>query len=1393
MSNQCHNFKPCFNQRIYIYQKHTQMKKKLLLLPFILILGYVGLTSYSGGPGTSGLNLTTSGCGGGGCHTASTTTTVTIELDSAGISVPRYVAGQSYTIKIVGTNTGGLNLPGFGFQLTAENTAGSAMAGTLATAGLPASTHNVTVGAFHIFEHTAALAATTGGGATGSTYVQSIQWTAPATGFGTVKLVGVLNAVNLDGVTSGDQYKIANAVNLTEIVAPITGPSLSLCVGAQITLSDATTGGTWSNGGSSVASVNSAGVVTGLQPGTAVISYNAGSLGTATATVTVNALPNAGTITGSDSVCMGATISLADVTGVGTGTWSTTTPGITSVNPVTGIVGGVGPGVGSIKYTVVNSCGSVFTTHSVTVNPLPSAGVISGAGSVCAGASISLSDGASSGTWGVNFPSIATVNSSGVVTGLSGGTSVISYTVTTSCGIANALHTVNVNPTPTAGTISGTPTICQGTAFTFTDAGASGGGVWSSSATSVATVGFSNGIVHAVAGGLDTIRYTVVNSCGSDTAKYPVSVLLAPNAGTVSGHGTVCVGSFDTLVDAGSVGTGTWNTSAPGTATIDANGIITGLSAGTALISYSVVNTCGSLSTTPFTVQVQNPVTAGPISGSPSVCAGANTSLAGTSLGGVWISGTPTIATINGSGMVHGVAAGISTITYAVSNSCGVDTAYFPITVNPLPIAGTLSGANTVCMGAITSLTPTVGGGSWSSTVTTVATVASGNVTGVLAGNTIISYTVSNGCGNAAATHPMTVNPLPVGGNITGSATVCVGATLTFGETSGGGSWSVNPTTLATIVSGTGAITGVQAGNVIVTYTVNNSCGTATANRTMTVNPLPVTGTISGTSVFCAGTSVTLSETSSGGGWSSGSPGIATVDPLSGMVTGLSGGTAVISYGVSNTCGTLYATYTVNITPATTAGTITGSSLPCIGLPNTLSDAIGSGTWSVNPATVATIDPNGVVYGVSIGTATATYTVMDGCGTASAFYTLSVGNSATIAPITGANAVCEASLLTLSDISGGGSWSSSNPAVATVDASGVVSGVSGGVTIISYSVITGCGTGLDTQSVTVTPLPNAGFISGASTLCQSGSVSLSETVTGGVWSSSPSTVATVNASGVVTGLSGGVVVIAYTSTTGCGTNLAAHTMTISPLPAIGTITGLSSECQGTSVTLTSSVTGGVWHASNATANVSVNGVVTGVSFGIDTIYYNRTNACGTSGASFIDTIYPTSLVGGISGADTVCQGDTIHLSVLILGGAWTTTNTNAFTTPTGDIVGVTPGSDTIVYTITNMCGTYSASLHMVVRSSAACAAGVPDLQGRLSGISVYPNPASGIFTVEIPETNEQAIITIYDVVGKAVETRAVDSSNGSKTTFNLSSVAPGSYIIKVQAGDKNYREKIVIR
>jgi trimeric autotransporter adhesin len=510
-------------------------------------------------------------------------------------------------------------------------------------------------------------------------------------------------------------------------------------------------------------------------------------------------------------------------------------------------------------------------------------------------------------------------------------------------------------------------------------------------------------------------------------------------------------------------------------------------------------------------------------------------------------------------------------------------------------------------------------------------------------------------------------NTIPTGAtlyspnSILGTKTVCAGSTTTLSSSTSGGTWSSSATSVATVGSGTGVVSGVAAGTTTISYTTSGSTSTAT----VTVYATP--SAISGATSVCVGSAVTVTDATSGGTWSGGSTTVATIGSGTGTITGVASGSTSITYSLSTGCSAT-AAITVNAAPSA----ISGSSGVCAGGTTTLTDS-GSGVWSSGSTTVATVgSTTGTVTGVLAGTTNITYTLSTGCR-ATKVITVSASPSA----ITGTTTICAGSTTTLSNSLSGGVWSSGATGVATVGTgSGIVTGVSAGTAIISYT--TSCGTAMTT--VTVGTTATAGSISGATTVCIGSSISLTDGVSGGTWSSGSTSVAVVNTSGTVTGVSAGVATISYTVTSGCGSAVATFNVTVSASPSAGTLTGSSSVSVASTITLSSTVSGGTWSMTNGNATISTAGVVTGVTAGADTAIYSVSNSCSTVTATKAITI--NNAVAPITGVTTICAGTTTTLSDTTAGGTWSSGTTSVATvgSATGIVYGVAGGTSNITYT-----------------------------------------------------------------------------------------------------------------
>ena len=1045
--------------------------------------------------------------------------------------------------------------------------------------------------------------------------------------------------------TSTVTYELATGCLATTIVTVNPNPNAitgidSVCVGLTTSLSSTTAAGTWSSSNGDVAVGTTGGattIVTADIAGTSTVTYELATGCLATTIVTVN--PNPNPITGIDSVCVGLTTSLSSTTA--SGAWTSSATGVATAGTTTGATSsilGVSSGNSTITYKLTTGC---LATSTVTVNPNPNP--ITGIDSVCVGLTTSLSSTTLGGTWSSSNTDIAYTNGSNTttVTGDFSGTSTITYELTTGC-IAKSIVTVNPNPNA----ITGIDSVCVGltTSLSTTTAG----GTWSSSNTSIATAGTTTGATSAITGvaaGTATITYTLITGC---ITTYGVTVNGDPSS--ITGTDSVCVGLTTTLnsTPAG----GVWSSSNTNVNIGSSTGVVTGEFAGTSAISYTLFTGCSNPTSTIVTVN-PNP---NAITGIDSVCVGLTTSLSSTTAGGTWTSSNTTVATVGShTGIVTGGTSGTATITYTLITGC---IATYGVTVNPNPNA--ITGIDSVCVGLTTTLSSTTLGGTWSSSNTNGGLTTGSNttvVTGEAGGTSIVTYTLITGC---IATSIVTVNPNP--NPITGKDTICVGLTTTLSTTTGSGVWSSSSTSIVTVGSGTGVITGIAAGSATITYTLITGC-IATYGVTVNGNPTAITST-----PICAGNMATLNSTPAGGTWTSSNTLVATVGSLTGIVTGGPGGTAIITYTLFTGC--INSTVvTVNPNP----NPITGIDSVCVGLTTSLSSTTATGTWSSSNGNIAIGTTSGattIVTADIAGTSTVSYILPTGC-----FATTTVTVNPNPNPITGIDSVCVGLTTSLSSSTAGGTWSSSNTDVIAGTTTGIISIVTGeaaGTSTVTYKLITGC---LATSIVTVNGNPN--IITGADSVCVGLTTSLSTTTLGGTWSSSNTGIGVTNGSNttLVTGETSGTSILTYTLITGCiNTNI----VTVNPNP--GPITGSLSVCVGLTTTLNSTPAGGTWSSSNSHAFAGLTtGVITGVTAGTSTITYTLITGCINTA---VVTVNPLPLA--ITGADSVCIGLTTALTDLG-GGTWSASNTNASVGSTGVVTGDFAGTDVITYTLGTGC------------------------------------------------------------------------------------------------------------
>jgi autotransporter-associated beta strand protein len=428
-------------------------------------------------------------------------------------------------------------------------------------------------------------------------------------------------------------------------------------------------------------------------------------------------------------------------------------------------------------------------------------------------------------------------------------------------------------------------------------------------------------------------------------------------------------------------------------------------------------------------------------------------------------------------------------ITGNTGNDAGNTISIFRNT--PVPIIGTISPSSTsVCQGASTTMTyslalPDGETGYWTSSNTSVATIdaATGMVYGVSSGNTTISYTVTvtNGSISRSTTATLTVNLLPAV-TLTGFNNVCQGGTTTLNGSPSGGSWS-HANAVAT-VSSSGAVTGVAStGTDVITYTYTSGLGcTNIDTQAVSIIAAPNAGTITGADSFCTGaTSVYTSSGDAGGKWFSSSDFVLTIDSLTGVGTGNGEGYVSIMYKLTSGCGVYTADKIVYIKGYPEMANISDPTTMCVGQSISLEADIAGGEWTSSDTDLATVTSSGIVTALATGTPEIFYTITNECGATNSYTTITINDvPATPPAITGTPTLCVDGLTTLSNATAGGTWTSSNPGIATVNASGVVYGVSVGNLQISYTTSNACGSSAPaTVAVAVVGYPDAAIASAA--------------------------------------------------------------------------------------------------------------------------------------------------------------------------------------------------------------------------------------------------------------------------------------------------------------------------
>ena len=580
----------------------------------------------------------------------------------------------------------------------------------------------------------------------------------------------------------------------------------------------------------------------------------------------------------------------------------------------------------------------------------------------------------------------------------------------------------------------------------------------------------------------------------------------------------------------------------------------------------------------------QIPVTGITLPSTTSVAKGANTTLTPTFIPSnatnrnvTWSSNNTSVATVNASGLVTGVAQGSSTIT--VTTQDGGFKATCVVTVTPPVLATSISLDKTslsMSTGSSVNLLATIAPANtsnptvkWSSSNLSIATVDStGVVTAIAQGSANITATTADGSNLSTSCSVSITNPLVydfetqhdlTGWTTTGNAFTNAGVTTTasgwWGAFNQQGTWHYwgynvahNDSAMGTMqtapftLGGNGIITFLLAGgndinnlyiavckasdnSVLMKMTANNSEAYPTTAQQFDASAYL------GQSLYIK----LVDNTAAGFGHLN-------FDnlriPISGVtipVTGVALSTASISLTSGNT-----SQLAASITPSNA----TNQNL----------------TWTSNNTGIATVSSSGLVTAVSQGNATITVTTQDGAKTATCLVAVTTStvsvisvslNTASALIPQGGTSQLAATINPTNATNKNVIWSSSNPAIATVSSNGLVTAVAQGTATITVTTQDGNKTATCVVTVTI-PVTGVSLntssvsINAGNTSQLIASITPSNATNQNIsWTSSNASIATVNSAGLVTAVAAGTATITVTTQDGNKTATCVVTVTSS--------------------------------------------------------------------------------------------------------------------------------------------------------------------------------------------------------------------------------------------------------
>ena len=866
-----------------------------------------------------------------------------------------------------------------------------------------------------------------------------------------------------------------------------------------------------------------------------------------------------------------------------------------------------------------------------------------------------------------------------------------------------------VPTTPTAGTSSGSSTICAGQTLNLTASSPDAGVTYSWTGPNGFTSSLQNPSIPAITllgAGTYSVTATVAG-CTSSAGTITITVNPTPIAPTAGSNSPVCANATISLTSNTVAGaTYSWTGPSAFTSALEDPTIAsaTAAMAGTYSLTVTVAGCTSPVATTTVVV---NPTPAAPTVGSNSpVCANATINLTSNTVAGATYSWTgpnaftsaledPTIATATAA------MAGTYSLTVTLAG-CTSPIATTVVVVNPTPAAPIAGSNSPVCAGATILLTSnTVAGATYSWTGPAAFTSALEDptrpvATAAMAGTYSLTVTVA-GCTSPIATTVVVVNPTPVAPTAGSNSPVCAGTTINLTSNTVAGatySWTGPSAFTSALEDPTiAAATAAMAGTYSLTVTVAG-CASPVATTTVIVNPIPAAPTAGSNSPVCTGATILLtSNTIAGATYSWTGPAAfasALEDPTRPASTLAMAGTYSVTVTVAG-CTSPVATTTVIVNPTPVAPTAGSNSPVCAGTPiNLTSNTVAGATYSwTGPSafTSALEDPTiAPATAAMAGTYSVTVTVA-GCTSPVATTTVVV-NPIPATPTAGSNSpICVGATLNLTTPAAAGatySWTGPNSFSSALQNPSIAGATALATGTYSITVtISGCTSAAGTVVVTVNATPAAPTAGSNSPLCVGSTLNLTASSIAGAtysWTGPNSFSSTLQNPSIVgaTALAAGTYTVVANN--GCASSPATTVVVVNPIPSAPVAGSNSPICLGGTLNLTASAIAGAtysWTGPNSFSSAIQNPSIAGVTLLAAGTYSVTATVNGCTGAAGTVTVIvntPPSFPPTTGSNSPVCTGTTLNLTATSVAGAtfsWTGPNSFSSTLQNPSIASVT--------------------------------------------------------------------------------------------------------------------------